>query len=125
MKTTSLLTGACFLAIMTGCHKPQISELVGEAEAAVKTAALPSISAKYPGVGSSDLKLDEFSIKTLDAGQETVFVRYALPATATTNMEGRKTIIMTRTIGVSVSLTGKVTYIYESTNKETLTPHSY
>jgi len=49
-----------------------------------------------------------------------VVVRYALPATATTNIEGSRTIIRTKTIAVSVSLAGQVTYIYESTNKETI-----
>ena len=53
---------------MTGCHKP--SDVIGSAEAAIKTTALTSITAKYPDVGSSELKFSQLTIRTKPDGTE-------------------------------------------------------
>jgi hypothetical protein len=119
MKITSLVIGACLVSVLTGCHKPQASDVIGAAEATIKTAALASITAKYPSVSSSELKFSEMSIRTMPNGQEEVFVTYDLPASAKTTTEGKKATTTTKTIGVRMSPSGKVGMVYESTRDET------
>ena len=119
MKITPLLIGVCLLPVLTGCHKPQASEVIGAAEATIKTTALASIVAKYPDVGSSDLKFSDLSIRAMPNGKEEVFVTYDLPASAKTTTEGKKATTTTKTIGVGMSLSGTVQNVYESTRADT------
>ena len=119
MKITTPLIGVCLLSILTGCHKPQASDLIGAAEATVKATALASITAKYPDVSSSDLKFSDMSIQTLRDGNEEVFVTYDIPASAKTTTEGKKATTTTKTIGVRMSPSGKVGLVYESSKEET------
>jgi hypothetical protein len=116
MKITPLLIGACLLFIMTGCHKP--SDVIGAAEAAIKTTALTSITAKYPDVGSSELKFSQLTIRTKPDGTEAIYVIYSLPASATTSTEGKKATTTTKTISVSMSQSGKVESVSESTQQD-------
>src|SRR5450759_4184359 len=104
MKIAPLLIGACLLSVMTGCHKP--SDVIGAAEATIKTTALASITAKYPSVGSSELKFSEMSIRTMPDGKEVIFVTYIIPASATTSTEGKKATTTTKTIGVRMLPSG-------------------
>jgi len=117
MKITPLLIGACLVSIVTGCHKP--NDVIGRAEATIKTTALASITAKYPDVSSSELKFSEMSIRALPNGHEEVFVTYELPASAKTATEGKKATTTTKTIDVSMSPSGTVEMVYESTNEDT------
>jgi hypothetical protein len=116
MKIAPLLIGACLLSVITGCHKP--SDVIGAAEAALKTTALASITAKYPSVGSSELKFSQLSIRTRPDGTEVIYVIYSLPASATTTTEGEKATTTTKTIGVRMSQSGKVETISESTQQD-------
>jgi hypothetical protein len=118
MKIITPLIGVCLLSVLTGCHKPQASDVIGAAEATVKTTALASITAKYPDVGSSELKFNEMSIQTMPDGKEEIFVTYALPASAKTSTEGKKATTTTKTIGVRMSPSGKVTLVYKSSRDE-------
>jgi hypothetical protein len=102
---------------MTGCHKP--SDVIGAAEATIKTTALTSITAKYPSVGLSELKFSQLTIRTKPDGTEAIYVIYSLPASATTSTEGKKATTTTKTISVSMSQSGKVEGVFESTRSET------
>ena len=115
MKITIPLIGVCLLPLLTGCHKPKPSELIGAAEAPFKTATLASITAKYPDISSSELEFSQMSIRTTPNGQEEVFVTYDLPASAKTTTEGKKSTTITKTIGARVSSSGEVEAVYEST----------
>jgi len=119
MKIIPPLIGVCLLSILTGCHKPQAGEVIGAAEATIKTTALASITAKYPDLSSSDLKFSELSIQAMPNGKEEVIVTYDLPASAKTTTEGKKTTTTTKTIGVAMSLSGNVETVYESTKSMT------
>ena len=110
------LIGAGWLAVVTGCHKP--SGVIGAAEAAIKTTALASITAKYPDLGSSELKFSQLSIRTRPDGTEVIYVIYSLPASATTRTEGKQATTTTKTIGVSMSQYGKVESVSESTQQD-------
>jgi hypothetical protein len=102
---------------MTGCHKP--SDVIGAAEATVKTTALTAITAKHPDLSPSDLKFSDLSIRAMPNGKEEVIVSYDIPASAQTATEGKKTTITKKTIGVAMSLSGKVESVYESTKSDT------
>ena len=115
MKITSLLIGVCLLPVLTGCHKPQTSEVIGATEAAIKTTALASVTAKYPDLSSSDLKFVDLNIRAMPNGQEGIFVTYDVLATAKTMTEGNKTKTTTQTINVAMLLSGKVGAVYENT----------
>jgi hypothetical protein len=117
MKNAPLLIGACLLSVMTGCHKP--SDVIGAAEAAIKSTAFASITAKYPSMGSSELKFSEIRIGTRPDGKEVIFVVYIIPASATTSTEGKKATTTTKTIGVTMSQSGKVETVYETTQQDT------
>jgi hypothetical protein len=119
MKITTLLIGACLLSVLTGCHKPQAGEAIGAAEAIVKTTALAAITEKYPDLSSSDLKFSDLSIRAMPNGKEEVVVAYDIPASSQTTTEGKKATTTTKTIGVAMSLSGKVETVYESTKSET------
>jgi hypothetical protein len=119
MKITQLLIGVCLLPVLTGCHKPQAGEVIGAAEATVKTTALAAITAKHPDLSSSDLKFSDLSIRAMSKGKEEVVVSYDIPASAQTTTEGKKTTITKKTIGVAMSLSGKVESVYESTKSDT------
>jgi len=114
MKFTLLLIGACLLSVMTGCHKP--SDVVGRAEATIKTTALASIAAKHPDVSSSEWKFIGIQIHTMPNGQEDIFVDYYLPASATTTTDGKYRTTATKGIGVRMSPSVKVENVYEFTN---------
>jgi hypothetical protein len=117
MKYTPQLIGACLMLVLTGCQKP--SDVIGKAEATIKSAALASIAAKYPDMSSSELKFSQMIIRKTPNGQEEIFVTYDLPSSAKTTTEGKKTTTTTKTVGVRVSLSGKAESVYESTSSET------
>ena len=119
MKITLILIAVCLLTVLTGCHKPQTGEVIGAAEADIKTAALASIVAKFPDVSSSDLKFSDLRIRAMPNGKDEVFVNYDLPASARTTTEGRKTTTTTKAISVGMSLSGKIENVYESTRADT------
>jgi hypothetical protein len=119
MKITSLLIGVCLLPVLAGCHKPQPSEVIGAAESTIKTTALAAIAAKHAELSSSDLKFSDLSIQAMPNGKEEVVVSYDIPASAQTTTEGKKTTTTTKTIGVAMSLSGKVETVYESTKSDT------
>ena len=119
MKIIPLLIGVCLLPVLTGCHKPQTSELIGAAEAAIKPIALASIIAKYPDVSSSDLKFSDLSIRVSPDGKEEIFVSFDLPASAKTTTEGKKATTTTKTFGVGMSVSGAIRNVYESSKAET------
>jgi hypothetical protein len=118
MKITLLLIGACLLPVLTGCHKPQSKEIIGAAEAAIRTTALASITAKYPDVGSSELKFRDIMIRPTPIGQDMVYVTYTIPASATTNTQGSRVTVTTQTIGVEMSLSRKVRNVSKSSSRE-------
>jgi hypothetical protein len=115
MKITSLLIGACLVSVLTGCHKPQASDAIGAAEATIKATALASITAKYPDVGSSALKFHHMVIGATPNGEDMIYVTYTIPASATTNVQGDKITITMKTMGVEMSLSGKVESVYKGT----------
>jgi len=104
---------------MTGCHTPQTGDIIGTAEATIKAAALASITAKYPSMGSSDLKFNELCIGVTPGGNEGIDVSYDVPASAKTTTEGKKTTTTTKVIGVFMSLSGEVESVYENTRMQT------
>jgi hypothetical protein len=116
MKIAPLLIGVCLLSVVTGCHKT--SDVVGAAEAAIKTTALTSITAKYPDLVSSELKFSQLTIRTRPDGTEAIYVFYSLPASATTSTEGKKATTTTKMISVSMSQSGKVENVSESTQQD-------
>jgi len=121
MKTTSLLIGAC-LSVLTGCHKPQASDVVGAAEATIKATAVASITAKYPSVSSSELKFSEIRITTTPQGTEDIAVIYEIPDSPTTgtDAQGAKTpTTITKTVIVRMSPSAKVEALNESTIRRT------
>ena len=119
MKITQLLIGVCLLLVLTGCHKPQTSEVIGAAEAIVETTALAAITAKHPDLSSSDLKFSDLSIRTMRDGKKKIVVSYDIPASAQTTTNGKKTTTTQKTIGVAMSLSGNVESVYESTKSDT------
>jgi len=116
MRITLPLIGVCLLSVLTGCHKPQTSDLIGAGETAIKATALTSITAKYPNMGSSDLKFLELNISPMfnGDGDEAIVVTYAIPASATIITNGMKVITNTKTIMVMMSPSGKVKIVSES-----------
>jgi|GEM_PF-3817136 len=92
--------------------------MIGAGEAAIKTAALASIAAKYPGIGSTDLKFSQINIRMTPDGKETIFVTYILPGSATTSMAGKKATTTTKAISVTMSPSGKIGTVSESTISE-------
>jgi len=120
MKIAQLLVGACLLSVLTGCHKPQTNEVIGAAETTIKTTALASITAKYPDVGSSELKFSDIMIQTTPNGEDMVNVTYELPGSAATNTEGNRITITMQTIGVEMSLSGKVENVYKGKHRAVL-----
>jgi hypothetical protein len=118
MKITPQLIAVCLLPVLAGCHKPQASEEIGAAEATFKTTALTSISAKYPDVGSSELRFSQMSILAMPDDKELIYVTYIIPASSTTSTEGKKTTTTTKTIDVRMSSSGKVESVSESTQQK-------
>jgi hypothetical protein len=116
MKITPLLIGACLVSVVTGCHKPQTSQIIGAAETAVETTALASIAAKYPDVSLSDLKFSNLNIEAMPNGQQKVFVTYDIQSSAKTTTEGNNRTTTTDQIGVRMSLSGEVEDVYKSKN---------
>ncbi len=115
MKNIRLLIGICLLSALTGCHKPQVGEIIGAAEATLKAAALTSIHANRPDLSLSDLKFSDIRIWAMPNGKEQIIVVYAIPASAKTSTEGNRTIVTTKVIGVEISPSGKAESISEST----------
>ena len=121
MKITSLLVGCCLLCVLTGCHKsqpnkPQTNEVIGAAEATIKSISLASITEKYPDVSSSDLVFHDLRIGTMpDGKKEDISVTYDLPASAKTTTEGKVVSTITKTIIVGMILSGTPNNVYEST----------
>ena len=103
--------------VLTGCQKS--GDVIGRAETTIKSAALAAITAKYSDLSSSELKFSEMSIHSMPDGKEEIFVTYDRPISATTTTEGKKATTTTKTIGVRMSPSGKVTLVYESTRAET------
>ena len=114
MKFTPLLIGVCLLSVTTGCQKP--SDIVGRAEATIKTTALASITAKNPDLSSSELKFSGIQIHMMPNGQEDIFVDYDLPASSTTTTDSKYSTTSMKAIGVRMSPSGTVENVYEFTN---------
>ena len=119
MKIIQLLIGVCLLPVLAGCHKPQAGGVIGEAEATIKTTALAAITAKHPDLSLSDLKFSDLSIRAMPNGKEEVVVSYDIPASAQTTTKDNQTTITKKTIGVAMSLSGKVESVYESRKSDT------
>lgn len=118
MKIIIPLIGVCLLSVVTGCHKPQTSDIIGAGETAIKATALASITAKYPNMGSSDLKFWQLNISTMSNGDEAIVVTYDIPASVTTTTHGNKAITNTKTIMVIMSPSGKVKGVSENMRGE-------
>ncbi|HZF02628.1 MAG TPA: hypothetical protein VE344_12135 [Methylomirabilota bacterium] len=104
MKIIISLIGVFLLSVLTGCHKPQASEIIGAAEATIKTTALAAITAKHPEVSSSDLKFASLDISVMPNGNEEIYVTYDVLAS------GKMT---TETLHVGMSLSGKIEQVYK------------
>lgn len=94
------------MLVLTGCQKPR--DPIGKAEAAINSAALAAIVAKYPDVSSSELKFSGMTIRTIPNGQEEIWAEYVLPASEKTTTDGKSALTRIETIYVLMSRSGKV-----------------
>ena len=104
------------MPVLTGCHKPQSTDVIGAAEASIKTTAIARIVAKHPDVSSSDLKFSYLNIIASPNGKEEVFANFELPSSAKTNTEGGRATTTTLIFGVRMSPSGEIEDVYQSTN---------